>query len=157
MRHRLALAPRRGVASEPAVAAAFFQPRVSRRRPRALLEYEHRGHPVPGQGDAAGGGGENSFGPAHRRSRFRCEPALLAEAGKVSHSRSADRVDGQNRLKGDAVPAAELAGDVFVGGAALVDLQALLPLAAPVAPAGDMALPEASRARAVPRPPVSWA
>src|SRR3989449_11258765 len=129
------------------MAAPFIQPRVSRHRPGAFLEYEYRGHSVPGQGDAAGGGGEDSFGLAHRRSRFRCEPALFAEAGKVTHSRSADRVDGQNRLKSHAVPAAELAGDVFVRGEALVDLQALLPLAATIARSEERRVGKECRSR----------
>src|SRR6185437_4503971 len=153
LRHRFALAAGRRPASKPALAPPFFQPRVPRHRARAVpAEDELRGYPVPGQGDAAGGGGENSLDPAHRRPRVRREPALLIETGRVPGPRGADGMDGQDRFEGDAIAPAFVAGDVSIGRAIAFDLHAALSLAASIAAPGNLALPETQSPRAAARP-----
>ena len=62
---------------------------------------------------------------------------------KLCRPRSADRMDGQNWLQGDATPVAKFVGDVSVRGAIAVDLFAVLSLAGSVASAGRLDLQKA--------------
>ena len=69
---------------------------------QAALSDEYPGHPMRGQSDAARGGGESALLPAHCRHGLRHQPALLAQARGLSHPRSPDRMDGQDRLQSHA-------------------------------------------------------
>src|SRR5439155_18025607 len=117
-------------------------------RGNAVLD-AHQGHPMPLQGDAAGGGGKNLSLSANRRPGLRREPALLAQARRIFGVGSADRVDRQNRLQSDCVPVSLLADDVSVCSVDSVDLFAqALSMATPVASAGRLNLRESARTAA---------
>ena len=132
LRHRLALAARRGHPSVAGGQPPVRQPRVSFHRATAVLD-EHPRHAMRREGDETRGRGKNPSDAAHRRHGVRHQPALLDQARGLQHSGSADGMDGQGRFEGRA--GAFVVDDVFVRRAGAADLFAVLQVAPAVAPA----------------------